>query len=175
MKREFPDHPLVGVGGVVIHRNRVLLIRRGSEPLKGEWSIPGGLIELGEELREGARRELREETGLAVEPLEVIAVFDRIMGSAGKRGADTIRRKTGEPASLISGSSPARRARCRIRYHYVIIDYACRLKGGRLTPGSDVVDARWVRRQDLPEYHLTKMATAVVDRAFEFFSEPTRP
>src|SRR5437867_12480757 len=79
MKREFPDHPLVGVGGAVIHRDRVLLIRRGGEPLKGEWSIPGGLVELGEELAEGARREILEETGLEVEPLEVIGVFDRIM------------------------------------------------------------------------------------------------
>ena len=138
MQREFPDHPLVGVGGVVIHRGRVLLIRRGGEPLKGEWSIPGGLVELGEELAEGARRELKEETGLDVEPLEILTVFDRIF----------------------------RKGR-RVRYHFVIVDFACRLKGGRLRPGSDVLEARWVRRQDLPKYHLTDKAYSVVIRAFK--------
>lgn len=157
MKREFPDHPLVGVGGVVIHRGRVLLIRRGGEPLKGEWSIPGGLVELGEELAEGARRELREETGLEVEPLEVVAVFDRIMYGAQRR---SVRAK----AKHLPGA-----AKRRVRYHYVIIDYVCRLKGGRLTPGSDVVDARWATHQEVPQYHLTRMATSVVERAFEFF------
>ena len=165
MKREFPDHPLVGVGGVVIHRNRVLLIRRGSEPLKGEWSIPGGLIELGEELREGARRELREETGLEVEPLEAIAVFDRIM--YGSTQPHPVTTTPPRPQAKRRSRTGARKSVRRVRYHYVIVDYACRLKGGRLTAGSDVVDARWVRQEDLPEYHLTEMAKAVVNRAFE--------
>jgi ADP-ribose pyrophosphatase YjhB (NUDIX family) len=138
MKRKYPKHPLVGVGGVVIHRNRALLIRRGSEPLKGEWSIPGGMLELGEELAAGVRRELKEETGLDVEPLECILVFDRIMRE-GKR----------------------------VKYHYVIVDYLCRRKRGRLRPASDVVDARWVRRGDLPQYHLTDMAMALILQAFE--------
>ncbi len=140
MKREFPDHPLVGVGGVVIHRNRVLLIRRGGEPLKGEWSIPGGLLEVGESLSAAARRELKEETGLDVEPLEIVEVFDRIF----------------------------RRGR-RVRYHFVIVDYVCRLKGGRLRPASDVLEARWVRREVLGKYHLTRKATDVSMRAFEYF------
>ena len=140
MKREFPDHPMVGVGGVVIHRGRLLLIRRGGEPLKGEWSLPGGLVELGEELAEAARRELQEETGLDVEPLEILTVFDRIFRDGG-----------------------------RVRYHFVIVDFACRLKGGRLAPASDVLDARWVRREDLPQYHLTEKATSVAVQAFEFF------
>jgi ADP-ribose pyrophosphatase YjhB (NUDIX family) len=142
MQREYPKNPLVGVGGVVIQRDRVLLIRRGSEPLKGEWSIPGGMVELGEELQAGVRRELKEETGLAVEPLECILVFDRIM-------------REGE----------------RVKYHYVIVDYLCRRKRGRLRPASDVVDARWVRREDLPQYHLTDMATAVIVRAFEMMRQ----
>lgn len=137
MVREYPKHPLVGVGGVVIHRGHVLLIRRGSEPLKGEWSIPGGMLELGEELTAGVQRELQEETGLNVQPTECILVFDRIMRE-GKR----------------------------VKYHYVIVDYLCRRRGGRLRPASDVVDARWVRREDLPEYHLTAMATDVILRAF---------
>ena len=139
MAREYPDRPVVGVGGVVIDRGRVLLIRRGSEPLKGEWSLPGGMLELGEELAGGVRREVQEETGVEVEPLECILVFDRIMHE-------------GE----------------RVKYHYVIVDYLCRRKRGRLRPASDVVDARWARPQDLPNYHLTDMATKVILHAFEF-------
>jgi ADP-ribose pyrophosphatase YjhB (NUDIX family) len=138
MRREYPEQPLVGVGGVVIHRNRVLLIRRGTEPLKGEWSIPGGLVEVGEELAAAVRRELKEETGLDVEPVGVVLAFDRIM-----------------------------REGRRVKYHYVIIDYLCRRKRGRLRPASDVLEAQWVRREDLPQYGLTKMATAVILRAFE--------
>lgn len=143
MRREFPDRPIVGVGGVVIEGNRVLLIRRGCEPLLGHWSIPGGMLELGEELAEGTRRELREETGLEVQPIEVIAVFDRIF-----READ------------------------RVRYHYVIVDYVCRKRRGRLAPGSDVLEARWVRRQDLPKYQLSETATSVILRAFDYFQRP---
>ena len=136
---------MVGVGGVVIHRNRALLIRRGSEPLKGEWSIPGGLIEVGESLSGAARRELKEETGLDVEPLEIIDVFDRIF----------------------------RRGR-RVRYHFVIVDYVCKLKGGRLRPASDVIAARWVRREDLRKYHLTRKATSVALKAFAYFDGLTK-
>jgi len=145
MKREYPSRPIVGVGGVVIHRHRALLIRRGHEPLKGEWSIPGGLLEVGEGLAEAVRRELKEETGLEVEPLEIVAAFDRIM----------------------------RKGR-RVKYHFVIIDYVCRLKGGRLRPASDVTDARWVRREDLPQYHLTEKATSVILQSFEFFGKAKR-
>ena len=140
MRREFPDRPIIGVGGVVIHRDRVLLVRRRREPLKGKWSIPGGMLELGEELAAGVRRELKEETGLEVQPLEVLTVFDRI--------------------------TPLGR---RVRYHYVIVDFACRLKRGRLAPASDVDEARWVRREDLDHYHLTAKATSVILQAFEFF------
>jgi len=142
MKREFPKHPLVGVGGVVIYRHRVLLIRRGSDPLKGEWSIPGGLLELGEELAAGVQRELKEESGLEVEPLEMLLAFDRIV-----------------------------REGPRVKYHYVIVDYLCRKKRGRLRPASDVVDARWVRRQDLPRYHLSPMATEVILQAYEMLDQ----
>jgi ADP-ribose pyrophosphatase YjhB (NUDIX family) len=140
MKREYPDRPIVGVGGVVVHRQRALLIRRGCEPHKGQWSIPGGMLELGEELADGVRRELKEETGLDVEPLQMVAVFDRI----------------------------TREGR-RVKYHYVIVDYVCRLKRGQLKPASDVVDARWVRREEMPQYHLSEMATRVILKSFEFF------
>ncbi len=127
---------------MVIDRDRVLLIQRGKEPLKGEWSIPGGMLELGEDLASAVRRELKEETGLEVEPLECILVFDRISHE-------------GE----------------RVKYHYVIIDYLCRKKRGRVRPASDVVDARWVRRQDLPQYHLTELATSVILQAFEMMKK----
>jgi ADP-ribose pyrophosphatase YjhB (NUDIX family) len=96
------------------------------------------MLELGEELAAGVQRELKEETGLDVEPLECILVFDRIM-----------------------------REGRRVKYHFVIVDYLCRRKRGRLRPASDVVDARWVRREDLPLYRLTDLATAVILRAFK--------
>ena len=138
MARKYPTQPLVGVGGVVIDRDRVLLIRRGSEPLKGEWSIPGGLLELGEELTAGVRREVLEETGVEVEPLAQILTFDRVMREPG-----------------------------RVKYHYVVVDYLCRRIRGRPRPASDASDARWVRRQDLTEFALTELALAVIRQAFE--------
>lgn len=146
MKREYPKHPIVGVGGVVIRGNCVLLIRRGREPLKGEWSIPGGMVELGESLKDGVKREVLEETGLKVRPMEVLTVFDRIQ-------------KNGE----------------RIQYHYVIVDYVCRPTGGRLKSGSDVLDARWVKREDLPLYRITPKAAAVVADAFNWSKRQQPP
>ena len=137
MKREFPDCPVVGVGGVVIRDGTVLLIRRGSEPLKGEWSLPGGMLELGEPLEAAVRRELLEETGLQVEPVAVVEVFDRIVPDGG-----------------------------RVRYHYVIVDYLCLLKGGTLQASSDVTEARWVRRDDLRHYRLTEKASSVIAQSF---------
>ncbi|MCL5005800.1 MAG: NUDIX hydrolase [Acidobacteria bacterium] len=139
MKREYPKQPIVAVGGVVIQGSRVLLVRRGREPHKGEWSIPGGMLELGESLVEGVRREIREETGVHVEPLEILGVFDRIQ----KKGP-------------------------RVQYHYVIVDYACRRTGGRLNSGSDVLDARWVKREELPDYCVAQKAALVIARAFKF-------
>ena len=106
--REYPERPIVGVGGVVIEDERVLLIRRGTEPLKGQWSIPGGTLELGETLMEGAARELKEETGLEVSVLEMIELFERINFG---RGADQTWTTMEE--------------RRRPRFHFVIVDYLC--------------------------------------------------
>ncbi len=122
---------------MVIHRGRVLLVQRAHEPLKGRWTIPGGMVEVGEELREAVRRELKEETGLDVEPGKLIEVFDRIQ---------TVGR--------------------RVRYHFVIADYLCRLKGGRLRPASDVLDACWASPRGLAEYDLTEKARSVILNAF---------
>jgi len=145
MKREYPKQPIVGVGGIVIQGNQVLLIRRGSEPLKGEWSIPGGMLELGESLTDGVRREILEETGLRVRPLEALTVLDRI-------------EKNGK----------------RVQYHYVIVDYVCRRTGGRLKSGGDVLDARWVNRVELPRYRITPKAASVIAAAFDWVEKQER-
>src|SRR5258708_23816955 len=104
MAREYPDRPVVGIGGVVIENQRALLIKRGSEPLLGQWSIPGGTLELGESLQQGVARELLEETGLEVRVLDMIEAFDRIFL---------------DPAAANSND------RARPKYHYVIVDYLC--------------------------------------------------
>jgi 8-oxo-dGTP diphosphatase len=119
MQREFPDAPLVGVGAVVVDQGRVLLVQRGTEPLRGQWSLPGGLVECGESLSNAVAREVREETGLNVEPVELIELLDRIY-------------REGE----------------RVRYHYVIADYLCRVAGGELRAGSDAAQVRWVERTE---------------------------
>jgi 8-oxo-dGTP diphosphatase len=117
VQREFPDAPLAAVGAVVVDGGRALLIRRGEEPLKGKWSIPGGMLELGESLLEGVVREVREETGLTVEPVELIELLDRV-----HRDGD------------------------RVRYHYVIADYLCSAVDGSLRAASDADEARWVNQ-----------------------------
>ena len=130
--------PTVGVGGVVIYEGGVVLIRRGRAPLLGEWSLPGGRLELGETLEQGLRRELREETGLEVEPLQLLAVLDRI----DRQGEE-------------------------IRYHYVIVDYLCERRGGELRAGSDASEVALVELADLPAYDLTREADQVVRDGFE--------
>lgn len=134
MKRDYPEHPLIGVGAVVVQRGRALLVRRDTEPLRGEWSVPGGMLELGEKLRDGVRREVLEETGLEVEPGEVLDVFDSIFADA-----------TG-----------------RTQYHYVLIDYLCRPLAGEARAGSDVSDVRWVSAEALPALNLRDSIEQVV-------------
>jgi 8-oxo-dGTP diphosphatase len=123
IQREFPEAPIVGVGAVVVDQGRVLLVQRGREPSKGKWSLPGGMLELGESLEEGVKREVVEETGLEVEPLELVELIDRILRETGPEGE-------------------------RVRYHYVIADYLCRVVGGKLQAASDAAAVRWVERAE---------------------------
>jgi len=138
-QREYPERPLVGVGGVVIANDRALLIRRGGPPLKGEWSIPGGMLEFIETIEHAVRRELAEETGIEVKVLELIEVFERIFPDAAGR----------------------------TQYHFVILDYLCELVSGEPEAASDVTDVAWVAESDLTSYSLTPVATRVIKRAFE--------
>jgi 8-oxo-dGTP diphosphatase len=141
LQREFPLSPLVGVGGIVVHQNRVLLVQRGTEPLKGQWTIPGGLIDVGETLREAVEREVLEETGLVVEPLELVELLDRI-----HREGD------------------------RVRYHYVIADYLCRLEGGTLLAASDAAAVRWVERSEWNSHSVLRIdpiTTRVIEMAWQ--------
>lgn len=144
--REYPDRPVVGVGGVVIENNQALLIRRGSEPLKGQWSIPGGMLELGETIEAGVARELLEETGIVGRVLHLIEVFERI--SHAKQN----------PPDLASHSGP--------QYHFVILDYLCERLSGELRAGSDVTDVALATEDELPRFHLTETATRVLQKAF---------
>jgi len=129
--------PRVGVGGVVVAGGRTLLIRRGKEPLLGRWIIPGGTVELGESLEQALVREMQEETGLVVEPVEVLTVFDRIHREGG-----------------------------RVTYHYVIVDYLCRLVSGEARAGSDALDVVWASPDDLGPLDLPRRALGVVRDAF---------
>lgn len=147
--REYPERPVVGVGGVVIEDGRALLIRRGAEPLRGEWSIPGGTLELGESLKEGVARELREETGLEVRVLDLIELFERIF-----------------PGEARPGIAPEASHAARPRFHYVIADYLCERLGGEARPGSDVTDVVWAREDELAAYKLTETATRILRKAF---------
>jgi 8-oxo-dGTP diphosphatase len=148
--REYPERPLVGVGGVVIDQGRALLIRRASEPLKGEWSIPGGLLELGETLKDGVARELLEETGLSVHVGELIEVFERIVYSQTEFGANE--------------SAP--HPESKPRYHYVIADYLCDRISGEPAAASDVTDLEFAREDDLGRFRLTATALRVLHKAF---------
>ena len=134
MSREYPDNPLVGVGAVIVDGIRVLLIRRGQPPLLGEWSLPGGVLECGETLREATIREAREETGLVVETVDMLGVYERV-----------IRSDDG-----------------RVRYHYVLIDFLCRPVAGDLKAGSDAADVQWFTREELPALNLAHDTNDVV-------------
>lgn len=136
--RRYPTRPFLGVGALIFDGSRILLVERGKEPLKGYWSLPGGVLETGESLREGMRREVREETGLEVDPYEIAEVFERIMPDA----------------------------EGRIEYHYVLIDYLCRIESGTLAPADDVSATQWVDVARLGELHLTAGTKDVIERVY---------
>jgi len=136
--REYPSRPIVGIGGVVIHEGRVLLVRRARPPLQGQWSIPGGGLEVGETFADGIRREVREETGLEVRVLERAGVFERILRDA---------------------------ADC-VQYHYVLIDHLCEVAGGNLRAGGDADDVAWASEEELGHYSLTDTALRVIRKSF---------
>lgn len=136
MAREYPKCPIVGVGGVVVDGDRALIVKRAHEPRKGEWSIPGGRVELGETLVDATRREIKEETGLDVEVGAIVEVFDRV-----------------------------HRVEDRVRYHFVIIDYVCRIVGGTLCAGDDAEDVAWVTSEEIDSYGVNEHAARVIRAA----------
>jgi len=138
MKRDYPDRPIVGVGAVIVENGRALVVRRGTEPLKGEWSIPGGVVELGETLRQAAAREAQEETGLEVEPGEVLEVVDRIM----------------------------RDPQQKVQYHYVLVDFLCRRISGEARPGADASELHWISPHELESFPIADSAAAVIRKGF---------
>jgi 8-oxo-dGTP diphosphatase len=139
MRREYPECPLIGVGAVIIRNNQVVLVKRGQAPLQGEWSIPGGLLEVGETLRQGAEREALEETGLAAKATELLGVFERLVADDDKR----------------------------TRYHYILIDFLCEVAAGELNAAGDAADARWFSPEELSSLPLPGDTAAVIRLAFE--------
>jgi 8-oxo-dGTP diphosphatase len=136
MSRRYPERPLVGVGALIIDAGNVLLARRGNEPLKGEWTLPGGLVETGETLVHAVQREAFEETALAVEVREVAGVFDRIYPDA-----------TGG-----------------VEYHYVLVDYLCSVSSGHARAGSDIDEVRWFSREEVNMLELPELTKDLILR-----------
>ncbi|RLI21545.1 hypothetical protein DRO54_03440 [Candidatus Bathyarchaeota archaeon] len=128
MKKEYPKHPMIGVGAIIIQNGKILIVRRGSEPGKGKWSVPGGLVELGETVEQTVVREVKEECGLDVEVDELIDVVDSM--TFDENG--------------------------KLKYHFVILDFFVKIKGGELRPGNDAKGALWVPLEEVEKYDLTK-------------------
>jgi 8-oxo-dGTP diphosphatase len=138
MKREYPEAPLVGVGAIIIEEHRVVLVKRAHPPLQAQWSIPGGVLEVGELVREAAIREAGEETGLTVEPGELLGVYDRVLR---------------DPSG-------------RVQYHYVLVDFLCRRVAGDLAAADDAAEVRWFTREELPALHLAEDTFDVICKGF---------
>ena len=144
MQREFPTQPLIGVGAIIVEPGRtkdarVLLVKRAHPPIQGQWSIPGGALEVGELVRDAAIREAREETGLIVEPGELLGVYDRVL----------------------------RHSDGRVQYHYVLVDFLCRVVGGELKAAGDASEARWFAPEELPALKLAEHTQEVIRKGFE--------
>ncbi len=143
MAREFPDSPVVGVGAVIVQDGRVLIIKRAHEPRQGEWSLPGGRVELGETLVDATRREIKEETGLDVDVGALIELFDRV------------HRRDGQ-----------------VQYHFVIADFLCTPCGGTLTAADDALDVAWVTPEELEGYGVNEHAAAVIRKGLALNPRP---
>ena len=144
MSREYPSAPILGVSAVVVapvlqkaEARSLVLVRRGTQPLLGQWSLPGGAVELGETIEQAVVREMREETGLTVRPLRIVQVLDRIH-----------RDPTG-----------------RVQYHYVLVNFLCSVESGTLSPGSDAAETRWADTDDLQRYAIAPETLAVIHKA----------
>jgi len=144
IKREYPETPLIGVGAIIVENGRVVLVKRGHPPLLGEWSIPGGVLEVGEMLREAAIREAQEETGLSVEAGEILGVYDRILREGN-----------------------------RLQYHYVLIDFLCRRVSGEIRPGSDADEVRWFKRGEIDALNLAPETAEVVRKGLDSANMPS--
>lgn len=139
MKREYPDHPIVGVGAIIIKGEEVLLARRGKEPGYGQWSIPGGAVNLGERLEEAVIREVWEEVNLTIRVGEVVEILNRIF-----RDADG-----------------------KVQYHYVLVDFLCEYLSGEEKPSSDALEVQWVPLSEIPRHRLPGKTRRVIQKAFE--------
>lgn len=138
MSRRYPEHPLLGIGAIIFNDDRILMVERAGNPLKGYWSLPGGLVETGETLETAVKREILEETGLQIEPQQMFEIFERIM----------------------------RDGQGKAEYHYVLLDYLCKVVGGTLQAGDDVSRAEWVRHEDLRSLLITEGTLDVIERAY---------
>ncbi len=134
MSREYPRFPLVGVGALITRDDRVVLVRRGTQPAKGEWSIPGGLVNVGETLKDAVVREALEETGLEVEPVELLELVERIFHDDDGR----------------------------VQYHYVIADFVCKVRGGNIAADSDALEAAWFHRDQLQQLNLAAVTLEII-------------
>ena len=144
MIRSYPSAPMVGVGVIVFNsEKKVLLVKRGNEPSKGLWSLPGGMIELGERVREAGIREVKEECNIDIEPENVVSVVDLILeDSAGK-----------------------------VKYHYILIDYLAKFIGGELISRSDVMDANWFSKAQIADLDIPEVTRDVLEKAFKLTSD----
>ena len=139
MSREYPDRPIPGVAATIIHENRILLVQRGKHPSKDMWGLPGGVVEVGETLKEAVVREVKEETSVDVEPLELITVFDTI-------------RKDDEG---------------KVRTHFILFEYLCRYVGGNVNAATDAPDARWVSLDELDSIDIMPTTKRFIEKTLE--------
>lgn len=147
MSREYPSHPRVGVAAVVLRDEQVLLVQRGREPGKGSWGLPGGMLELGETLAEGTRREVQEECGVDVAVGPLVALFEPM-----QRDEDG-----------------------RLRFHYVVVDYLARYVDGEPRPGDDADDARWVELSALDQLPMRAETREVIRKAATMAARADEP